>query len=145
MNREIFIDTLRRALYGKVDDYTLADHMRYYENYILQEMAKGRSEQEVLDELGDPRLIARTILEASGAQTSYREYAVVDESGNEQSEEEERIRVRQYQGWKATLIMAAVFLAIILILIIAFHIIIALLPFLIVVGIFIWLAKKIWY
>lgn len=33
---------------------------------ICQEMNRGRSEQEVLEELGDPRLIARTILETSG-------------------------------------------------------------------------------
>ena len=37
MNKEQFIDTLRRALYGKIDDYTLQDHIRYYEDYIRQE------------------------------------------------------------------------------------------------------------
>ena len=63
MNKEQFIDTLRRALYGKIDDYTLQDHIRYYEDYIRQEMGKGRTEQEVLQELGDPRLLARTIVE----------------------------------------------------------------------------------
>jgi len=144
MNREIFIDTLRRALYGKVDDYTLADHLRYYENYISQEIARGRSEQEVLDELGDPRLIARTILEAAEAKASYREYAVIDEDSNGQRVEEEQIRVHQYQGWKATLIMAAVFLVILLVLIVAFHILVAVLPFLIVAGVLVWLAKKLW-
>ena len=51
MNKEQFIDTLRRALYGKIDDYTLQDHIRYYEDYIRQEMGKGRTEQEVLQEL----------------------------------------------------------------------------------------------
>ena len=45
MNKEQFIDTLRRALYGKIDDYTLQDHIRYYEDYIRQEMGKGRTEQ----------------------------------------------------------------------------------------------------
>ena len=27
MNKEQFIDTLRRSLYGKIDDYTLQDHI----------------------------------------------------------------------------------------------------------------------
>ena len=45
MNKEQFIDALRRALYGKIDDYTLQDHIRYYEDYIRQEMGKGRTEQ----------------------------------------------------------------------------------------------------
>lgn len=62
MNRQTFIDTLRRALYGRVSDYELADHIRYYEDYIQQEIMKGRSEQEVLGELGDPRLIAGRFL-----------------------------------------------------------------------------------
>lgn len=143
MNREAFIDALRRALYGKVDDYTLADHVRYYENYIAQEMARGRSEEEIMDELGDPRLIARTILETSAGRTSHREYTVVDETGSEQSESGERIRVHQYQGWKARLILAAVLLGMLLILILVFHVIAALFPFLLVAGIIIWLAKRI--
>ena len=62
MNKEQFIDTLRRALYGKIDDYTLQDHIRYYEDYIRQEMGKGRTEQEVLQELGDPRLLATLLM-----------------------------------------------------------------------------------
>lgn len=142
MNKDTFINTLSRALYGKVDDDTRSEHIRYYENYISQEIAKGRSEQEVLNELGDPRLIARTILDASGARTSYRECEIIDETDGGQRVENERIRVRRYQGWKATLIMAAVFLVILLILIIAFHIFIAALPFLIVAGGIIWLIKK---
>lgn len=142
MNKDTFINTLSRALYGKVDDDTRSEHIRYYENYISQEIAKGRSEQEVLNELGDPRLIARTILDASGAGTSYRECEIIDETDGGQRVENERIRVRRYQGWKATLIMAAVFLVILLILIIAFHIFIAALPFLIVAGGIIWLIKK---
>ena len=76
MNRQTFIDTLRRALYGRVSDYELADHIRYYEDYIQQEIMKGRSEQEVLGELGDPRLIARTILETSGLETPNVEYTI---------------------------------------------------------------------
>lgn len=143
MNREEFIDTLRRALYGKIDDYALADHVRYYEGYISQEIVKGRSEEEVLAELGDPRLIARTILETSGTRTSCQEYTVVDENGDGQSEENERIRVRQYGGWKARLLLAGILLVIFLILVLVFHVIVALLPFLIVAGIIIWLVKKI--
>ena len=79
MNKEAFIDTLRRALYGKVSDYELTDHVRYYEDYIRQEMNRGRSEQEVLEELGDPRLIARTILETSGMKAPEVEYTIDEE------------------------------------------------------------------
>lgn len=141
MNKQIFLDTLRRALYGKLDDMTLADYMQYYENYILQEMASGKSEQEVLDELGDPRLIARTIVETAGNRSTYSEYTVMD--GGEP--EEENFRIRHLEGWKATAVALAVLFVIFLILVLVFHVVVALLPVLIVLGVIGWVIRKIWY
>lgn len=83
MDKKNFIETLRRALYGKTDHTSLEEHIRYYETYIDQEMSKGRTEKEVLDELGDPRLIARTILETSGRRSSYMEYTVEESPGDD--------------------------------------------------------------
>lgn len=142
MTREIFIDTLRRALYGKIDDYTLTGHIQYYENYISQEIAKGRSEQDVLEELGDPRLIARTILDAADAGNAGENYTVVDEDGQT---EDERIQVHRFEGWKATLIMAVAVVVVLLVLLLVFRIFVALLPLILVVGVIGWIAKKIWY
>lgn len=141
MNKQIFLDTLRRALYGKIDDMALADHMQYYENYILQEMASGKSEQEVLDELGDPRLIARTIVETAGNQSTYSEYTVMDEG----EPEKENFRVRRLEGWKATAVTLIVLFVIFLILVLVFHVVIALLPVLIVLGVIGWVIRRIWY
>ena len=39
--------------------------LRYYDDYIRSERQKGRSEADIMEELGDPRLIARTILDTS--------------------------------------------------------------------------------
>lgn len=142
MTRELFIDTLRRALYGKIDDYTLTGHIQYYENYISQEMAKGRSEQDVLEELGDPRLIAHTILDAAGAGNAEEAYTMINEDGQT---EENGVKIHRFEGWKATLIMAAVAVVILLVLLLAFRIFLALLPLLLVIGVIGWIAKKIWY
>lgn len=139
MNRDLFIDTLRRALYGKVDERALADHVSYYEGYILQEMTKGRSEQEVLEELGDPRLIAKTILETSAGKSSMAGYTVVDETGEEQSGQ---FRTHRYEGWKATLILVLAVLIVLLILALVFKVVIALLPILVVAGAVLWIVKK---
>ncbi len=46
---------------------TIAAHVQYYRNYIEEEQRKGLSEEDILNELGDPRLIARTLLDAEGA------------------------------------------------------------------------------
>lgn len=43
------------------------ENVDYYIDYINVEMRKGRTEAEVLASLGDPRLIARTIIQTSGA------------------------------------------------------------------------------
>ena len=141
MTKEIFLDSLKRALYGKIDDSVLAEHIRYYENYISQEAASGRTEQDILEELGDPRLIAKTILDTSDRKYSYRECEVSEENGGEN---ENRVKVHQFEGWKATLAMIAVVLLILLILVFVFKLVVALLPLLIVLGVIVWIAKKIW-
>lgn len=55
------MEKLRLALNGRVAPGQLTEHLEYYEDYINTEIRKGKPEEEVLSELGDPRLIARTI------------------------------------------------------------------------------------
>ena len=144
MNRQTFIDTLRRALYGRVSDYELADHIRYYEDYIQQEIMKGRSEQEVLGELGDPRLIARTILETSGLETPNVEYTI-DDDGREASgytSSDGQIKVHAFTGWKAGLVMALIAVVIIAIIVIVLGLFIYLLPVLLIFLAISWFVKK---
>jgi uncharacterized membrane protein len=61
MNKEEFLQTLRRALNGDVPPGVVEENIRYYDSYITEEVRKGRSEEDVIAEIGDPRLIARTI------------------------------------------------------------------------------------
>lgn len=61
MNRQEFIEGLRRSL-SSINDYTFVnDTIAYYENYIESRIRMGRTEEEVMRELGDPRLIAKSI------------------------------------------------------------------------------------
>lgn len=80
MTKQEFLEKLRLALNGKVPGNVVIENLRYYEDYINTEIRKGRSEEEVLDSLGDPRLIARTIIATSGGRDNtstgeYREYS----------------------------------------------------------------------
>jgi len=61
MRKEEFLQTLRRALAGNVPPEVVEENIRYYDGYITEEARKGRTEEEVIGEIGDPRLIARTI------------------------------------------------------------------------------------
>lgn len=66
MNKQEFIDRLRAALNGRIPAPQVEETVSYYRDYINVEMRKGRSEEEVLKSLGDPRLIARTIIQTNG-------------------------------------------------------------------------------
>lgn len=67
MSKQEFIDKLRAALNGRISPSQVIDNLNYYEDYINTQIRMGRTEEEVLGELGDPRLIARTIIETSGS------------------------------------------------------------------------------
>lgn len=64
MNRTEYLATLERTLSQTLDPDEIRDIITYYENYMNTEMAKGKSEQEVLESLGQPRLLAKSILAA---------------------------------------------------------------------------------
>ena len=63
MNRHEFMGGLREALTGEIPEPVIEENIRFYNSYISDEIEKGRSEADIFAELGDPRLIARTIAE----------------------------------------------------------------------------------
>lgn len=67
MRKSEFLKELEASLSGEIPAAAVSENLRYYDNYISQEVAKGRSEDEVTEEIGSPRLIARTIIDSSGA------------------------------------------------------------------------------
>lgn len=75
MTRQEFLEGLRTSLQGEVPAAVLQENLHYYDDYITAEMKNGRAEHEVIDEIGDPRLIARTIIDtSSGGGTVYETY-----------------------------------------------------------------------
>lgn len=85
MTKQEFLKNLRLALSGRVNSEVVAENINYYEDYINTEIRKGKSEEEVLDALGDPRLIARTIAETNPAQAGGRSrggFADEEQSGS---------------------------------------------------------------
>ena len=61
MNKNEFLEGLREALSGNVPPVVVQEQLQYYADYIRTEVQNGRTEEDVMAELGDPRLIARTI------------------------------------------------------------------------------------
>lgn len=65
MKREEFLVSFREALTGVVPENVIQENMIYYQNYIESQMREGRIEDDILKELGNPRLLAKTIIESN--------------------------------------------------------------------------------
>lgn len=80
MRKTEFLQELREALQGEVSAAVIQENVRYYDTYISQETASGRREEDVIEEIGSPRLIARTIIDSNEAAGESGGYAGSGES-----------------------------------------------------------------
>jgi len=125
MTKEEFIITFRRFLAGELATNEIDEHATYYENYIAMEIGKGKKVEEVLEQLGDPRLLAKTIIEVnkekveSGQTNSYS-------SSNTSSN-------GQKKGLPRWLVSSIVVSLLVLIIIVVFRLFFLFLPVLIVI------------
>lgn len=133
MTRQEFLEKLRAALNGRIPAASVNENVNYYEDYIITEVRKGRIEEDVLKELGDPRLIAKTIITAGGRESgAYAEDYVYGE--NTYDEGEKKISsgwdiVRRLPSWLVILIVAIVVISI---LVLAFSVLSVFAPFILV-------------
>ena len=65
MNKKEFLDGLRQSLEGEVDSSVIDQNIQYYQHYISSQ--GGMDEESIVEELGSPRLIAKTIIESERA------------------------------------------------------------------------------
>ena len=116
MTKNDFLDKLRLALNGKVSASLVQENMTYYNEYIDAQIRMGRSEQEVMEMLGDPRLIAKTIVETNGTETveesSYSNRTSYDEASYGVLENEPSIRTT-IPGWLWTIIVILIIICLI--------------------------------
>ncbi len=64
MSKEEFLLGLEEALSGEIPKQDIDGHILYYKEY-LSNTTDGKSEEEKVVELGDPRLIAKTIVDTA--------------------------------------------------------------------------------
>ncbi len=74
MTRAEFIEELRKTLSGNMNESEVQNHVNYYNAYINEEISKGKTEAEVLEELGSPFAIAKTILMPYESERNSYEY-----------------------------------------------------------------------
>ncbi len=117
MNQEAFIREFQDALAGKVSDHIIRENTEYYRNYIRTQMNQGKTEKEVLGTLGDPRLLAKTVVESQKfsreEQSAYREYqGTANEQESYNSEELRENKVRKVPGWLIAILVILILFAV---------------------------------
>lgn len=139
MDKNEFLDILRSQLSGQMPESQINTHIQYYRNYIEERMQSGNSESEVMRELGDPRLIARTLLDTeTGANAPYSDAtsAYEQDSGSERVKQKSfRLDFSTWYGKLLAILIAAI------VLVILFVLLGILIPIMVVAGIIIYLVR----
>lgn len=123
-----FLEKLRQSLAGRMDSSSLQDTLNYYQEYFEIQMRSGKSEQELLEQLGDPRLLAKSILQAE-----QRSSTVQDEEYEEIHQDEKKVTF--YMGgrqitmprWLAIIVSALCFILVVFVMGYAFRFLLPLL------------------
>ncbi len=113
MSKYEFVEGLQRALTGKVTAEKLQEVSLYYSDYIDGQINSGKSEEQVLAELGDPRLLAKTIVEAEKQKTAGTingEKVEWEEAGTstEKHGEGVKFQVNSFLFWLAVILIVLV-------------------------------------
>lgn len=125
MSKEEFLKRLEEALAGEVPASVIRENISYYGSYISQEMGKGRTVDEIVEEIGEPRIVARTIIdscEAAGETAGDDGYGTFRDSSYEsgsygqsqydtdsQSDSMPKIHYFDLNKWYWKLLLAAIF------------------------------------
>ena len=114
MNRHEFLKQLEHALEVEMNPAKVRENVDYYRSYIAEEVKNGKSEKEVMDLLGDPWVIARSIIDSPLNETEDQyTYADYEEAEQEAPFGTPEIKIKKITGWK----IAAVCVGIVLILV----------------------------
>ncbi|MBQ3163836.1 MAG: DUF1700 domain-containing protein [Lachnospiraceae bacterium] len=122
MRQEEFLKIFQEALTGKVSDRIIQENINYYRVYIKNEVANGKTEEEVLRMLGDPRLLAKTIEESNKFASGDESYTSENSGWNFQgsrtrqdshTQSTDIKKVLKVRGWLALAITAVILIAVV--------------------------------
>ena len=144
MNSQEFLDKLRLALSGQITANQVEENIAYYREYISAQIRMGQSEDIVLRNLGDPRLIAKSIISANMGDVQNnqgrftREQMVEEEEYYAQTREQNLPKVVHLNGWLA---LGVVILGLVVIIGAIFSLISLLFPVIVMLGIVYFFVK----
>lgn len=67
MNKRQYLESLREYLSFELPERLVKKNLDFYSDYFAEQTKEGKSVTEIIEELGDPQLIARSCIEAEKA------------------------------------------------------------------------------
>lgn len=126
MTRMEFLQQLRQALENDLSGRVVQENVEYYNQYITDEISKGKSEDAVLQVLGDPWVLARTVIDAqegTDQSTVYEaggSYAGYGNEAEKKNHTEPKVHVFGVSSWWKKLLVV---LGIVMVIVVVFSMI----------------------
>ena len=145
MNKTEFLKKLEEHLEGQMEKSKIQTHIQYYREYIETQIKSGKTEEQLWKELGEPHLIAKTLLDADKDAVqdfykTYRENEIYEEESENSIYGKSKVFKLDLTSWYGKLIVIILAVLIILGLLI---IIGTLLPILAVTAIILYIVSYI--
>ena len=139
MTKQEYLAALREALSEDLSGAQVSDQINYYRQYIEEQIASGRSEADVLEELGDARIIAHNIIDgAEEERDTYRRTTVTYTSDSDGQDAEPTWKTKMKVYGTIALVLVVLFMIIALVT----KLIIWLLPSIIVIACIVWIINR---
>ncbi|MDE5967020.1 MAG: DUF1700 domain-containing protein [Lachnospiraceae bacterium] len=85
MDKAAFLSELQNALEGEVSEIVINDTMNYYNQYIVNEVNAGNTEEDVIKRLGSGNVIAKTIIASEEAKNKNDSHAGYNAYGDDRT------------------------------------------------------------
>lgn len=127
---EQFFKELEDALSGQVSEYEYRESIAYYRAYFQEQISLGKTVDEIIKQLGSPRLIAKSIIDARGMEEERGQSDYFDSRTDSAGE---NARTPAHKGNNTMMKRIGVFLTIVLVLFLLGAVLRAILPLVLII------------
>lgn len=119
MDKREFIDRLRRALAGNLSANLVEENVKYYEDYINSQIRLGFAETDVIETLGEPRFLAKSIIMANSHNVinnkAHQNNTVYTQDMAENEQYSNELRMVRMPKWVAWLVFGLIIFTIVVV------------------------------
>lgn len=119
MDKREFIDRLRSSLAGNLSANLVEENVKYYEDYINSQIRLGFAEPDVIETLGEPRFLAKSIIMANNHNVinnkAHQNKTVYTQDTTENEQYNNELRLVRMPKWVAWLVFGLIVFTIVVI------------------------------